>query len=115
MSRPMPTADDRVRRAREERDERLARELQKTVIELLADRRFRLYMAHLVYGKLGLTKGTWRANAGETAKAAARQEAAAEILRELSRLDPQGYIVLEHEHVNRMAEELELLASISEE
>lgn len=109
MSRAGATADPRVQAQREERQVLAARQFRKDVIELLHVPAFRRYMAHVVYGRLELKKSPWRPNAGDTAKAAARAGVAAELLQELGQVDRQGFILLEQEHVNRMAEELELL------
>jgi hypothetical protein len=110
-----PTADPKVQGAKDAKAKDAAKQLRRDVVKLLAVPEFRRYVAHVVYGKLGLKRDPWRLNAGETARAAARAGVAAELLAELGGLDPQGFILLEQEHVNRMAAELELPATTEEQ
>ncbi len=85
------------------------RQLRRDITALLQREEFRRYVAHLVYGRAGLKKpSAYRPNS-EVYKIAAQRDFAAELLAELQAHDPRGFVLLEMEHVNRMAEELELL------
>jgi hypothetical protein len=110
-----PTADPRRRDAQAAHEERALQQLRSDALKLLTLPEFRRYMTHVIYGRLGLTKSAYRANAGETQRAAALQGAAAELLRELGDLDSKGFRLLEMEHVNQEVAELELSASVNQE
>jgi hypothetical protein len=105
----------RQQRSQSEIDKEALRQLRRDVTELLGQPAFRRYVAHLVYGRAGLKKaGAWKSNA-EIHKVAAERDFAANILGELQFHAPKGFVLLEQEHVNRMAEELELLPIEDEE
>ena len=112
MSRP--TQDQARKAAQDEGRTAADRELRRAVTALLARPEFRLYMAHVVYGRCGLKRGNaWRRDS-EIHREAARRDLAVELLGELAGIDPEGFIRLEQEHVHRMAEELDLTPKTQE-
>ena len=112
MSRP--TQDQKRHAAQEEGRTQADRELRRAVTRLLATPDFRLYLAHVVYGRCGLKRGNaWRRDS-EIHREAARRDLAVELLGELAGIDPEGFIRLEQEHVHRMAQELDLATSTQE-
>jgi hypothetical protein len=115
LGRDGPTADPRRRDAQASHEERALQQLRADALKLLSLPEFRRYMTHVIYGRLGLTKSAYRANAGETQRAAALQGAASEILRELGDLDSKGFELLEMEHVHQEVAELELRTSVNKE
>jgi hypothetical protein len=114
LGRDGPTADPRRRAIQEARDEDAAKRLRADVTKLLLQPEFRRWVAHVVYGVAGVKRPLWCRDA-EIHKRAARHDFGVELLAELGRLDPKGFVLLEQEHVNRMAEELELAAVVNQE
>jgi len=109
VSRPGSTADPRAQAARELKVSTAAKQLRRDITRLLALPEFRRYMAHVIHGRAELGKAnSWRRDS-EIHKVAAVKDFAANLLSELAAHDAQGFILLEQEHVNRMAEELEVL------
>lgn len=115
MIRPPATADERRNRWQQDHAQQLAVQLQRDAMKLGTLPEFHRYMAHILFGRLGLKKDPWRPNAGETARAAARTGAASEILGELHALDPACGEGVEQAHLTRQREERELAAAFNQE
>lgn len=103
------STNPRLAAAREDAKTAYERRVRGAIIRLLKTPDFRFYMAHLIWGRLGLERFV------ETDGHKARHNAAVLIRDELSRLDPAGFVQLGVEHVKAQAEELEVELPTAEE
>ena len=121
MSRPArqtpelgPTADPRRQALQRRLEEDALRRHKRDVRKLLELPEFRRFLAQLIYGELRLkAKNAWKRDS-EIHREAARRDVAAELLVSLAAIDAKGVLLVEQEHINRLAEEAEAAGRLQE-
>ncbi len=111
---PGPTNDPRRQALQRRAEEDALRRYKRDVRKLLQLAEFRRFLAQVVYGELRLkAKGAWKRDS-EIHREAARRDVAAELLVNLMSIDAKGVLLVEQEHLNRLAEEAEAAGRLQE-